>query len=532
MGNLDQFGTVTIKSTGNGQLRVNRMLALEVYGGSSDIATIVIGLASDGMHLLTGEQLAVGDSSVLDIRFKNLIAGTVRGTIASVKELTRSELFEVWLEFEAEFGGPEFGEIHNYVETGRLPQVESAVKPDLKSQLELESLTSSELGRLEALAKISALFNASSNLADVIDIAVKTLVEVTGAERGMLLLDRGGSSMEVNSFHCVGVDVDHRYSRTVVNHVLETGQPLLTCEASGDSRLGNGESKSLSVMGTRSVLCVPVRASGRDFGFFYLDSSVKAGVFDQVELDLTTVLAGMAASSLSRAEQFAEIVQGEKMSAFGLMMTGIIHELNNPLCTILSVGELLNDGGDELTQSLVDETKRCRDLVRSLLDAARSETSLQLEPLCLKETLAKTIKLVRSQFDSEGVELICELDETDCQILGSPDRISQVIINLAVNALQEVRNLEGAQVRIRVYAGDGRAYLTVADNGSGVSTINMAKLFDPFFTTKGQGEGTGLGLAVTHRIVTEHGGQIEVTNRSEGGALFSVTFPLLNALRG
>ena len=531
VGSTEQETELGLDSAGADQLRVGRMLSLEVHGGSFGVATLVIGLSSKGLHLLTGEQLSVGDICVLELKFKNVLSAQVRATVASINRLTDSPLSEIWLDFDEEFGGSAFAEVRDYLETGRLPDMEPPTKSDLKAQLELASLTSSELGRLAALAEISALFNSKPSQAEVIDSAVKTLVEVTGAERGMLLLDRGGETMDVTAFHCVGVDVDHRYSRTVLNHVVETGQPLLTCEASGDNRLGNGESKSLSMMGTRSVLCVPVRTLEQDYGFFYLDSSVKAGVFDQVELDITTVLAGMAASSLSRTENFAKGVQKEKMAAFGLMMTGIIHELNNPLCTILSVGELLNDEGDELTQSLVNEAKRCRDLVRSLLDAARPESSLQLEPLCLKQISEKTIKIFRSQFSSESVKLMVELEASDCRILGSPDRISQIIINLAINALQEVRNRDSGEVTIRVFAREGRVCLVVADNGGGITRAHKAKLFDPFFTTKGEGEGTGLGLAVTHRIVAEHGGQIEVSDRAEGGSMFSVSFPPLSLVR-
>lgn len=504
-------------------VRINRVLAVEIVGEDPSLRRFVVDISATGFRMVSEKRPQAGDWVKVRLLPKNLDAFIVTARVIWVREVGSSGLFEAGYQLDEVESAEAFDNFLRYLDSERLliaPQ--GAPSLSFEEQMQLGSITSVELKRLGVLARICELFNSSYNLSEVMEMVLRVLVEATGAERSLLLLDRGGPELEVPVAYGLDAEPNRKYSTNVVERVMGSKEPLLSVDVSRDERLRG--STSLRLLGTRSILCVPVRTQTRDFGLLYLDNAVRAGVFTEAELQLCSIIAGLAAAALERAEYFSRLVQGEKMAALGTMMAGIVHELRNPLCSIIAVGELLKEQDRELAGTLVEEALRCRDLVGQLMDTARTDTG-GYGPVDLAELVRSTLVLVGKQFQACAVELEVSLDESVPAVQGNADHLRQVLINLLSNALYEVRRQEGGRVEVRLLEQEGSVLLVVGDNGSGIPPHNLTRVFDPFFTTKPRGEGTGLGLAITHRIVADHGGSINAVTRAAGGALFTVELP-------
>jgi len=236
---------------------------------------------------------------------------------------------------------------------------------------------------------------------------------------------------------------------------------------------------------------------------------------------------------LRRAQH--ELVQHEKLSAMGEMLAGLAHELNNPLAGILGIAECIKmdlaESDDpkvrELCESMVGplviESLRARDLVRNLLHFARQSTE-QLDSVQLLGAVDVAIGLRRHAFSQ--AEKAVDVDVAhDLYVVAQAQKLQHVIINIANNALDALRDGDGTTLRI-VARRDGDSVLVIfEDEGSGFR--HPDRVFDPFYTTKTVGSGTGLGLALVHRFVQEFGGVISADNAPGGGA--RVTIRLQNS---
>jgi len=173
-------------------------------------------------------------------------------------------------------------------------------------------------------------------------------------------------------------------------------------------------------------------------------------------------------------------------------------------------------------QNLLDEVGRIDRIIRTLLDYSRPK-SVSLRPLDVNEAASKTADLVNSQGVLKNVGLRLDLAPGVPAIAADPGQLSQVIINLILNARDSLGG-EG-EITISTSDGSGEVTVTVRDNGPGIVPEIRDKIFDPFFTTKDPGHGTGLGLSVSARIVEAFGGRIDVISEPGKGAAFSLVFP-------
>jgi len=226
-----------------------------------------------------------------------------------------------------------------------------------------------------------------------------------------------------------------------------------------------------------------------------------------------------------------QLAQSDKMSSLGQMLSGVAHELNNPLATILGYAQLLaSTCRDERLAGkmgvLYDEARRCQRIVQNLLSFAR-----QREPertsISLNEVVRSVIGLMRYQMKVDDVKLEAELNSELPAILGDAHQLQQVIVNLLSNGRQAIREDAAAgTIRLRTACAGPNVRLEIADDGPGVPESIRRRIFDPFFTTKAEGKGTGLGLALVYGIVAAHGGTIELLSPSGGGATFAITLPI------
>ena len=229
---------------------------------------------------------------------------------------------------------------------------------------------------------------------------------------------------------------------------------------------------------------------------------------------------------------YHQLLQAEKMAALGQTVSGVAHELNNPLATILTWSERLSSRAvDDVTkrgiQTILSESERAAKIVRNLLTFARKRHTTRAM-IDLNLIVRETLSLRAYEQRVSNVRAIEALANGLPQVFADPHHVKQVLLNLIVNAEQAMLAARGrGTLVIRTWHDTGKdlVVLEVNDDGPGVPDSVQAKIFDPFFTTKAVGQGTGLGLTVAYAIVQEHGGRIRVNSEMEHGASFFVEFP-------
>ena len=236
----------------------------------------------------------------------------------------------------------------------------------------------------------------------------------------------------------------------------------------------------------------------------------------------------------------AKMLQTEKMAALGQLVSGIAHELNNPLTAIMGYAQLLLGHGLQNSQlaeanSVYQEAERARRIVKNLLYFAR-ENKPQRTRVDVNEIVERTIALRSYELRVEDIIVECDLAPGLPHTMADPYQLQQVILNLVVNAEQallEDRGQGHVWVRTRhSFHGNGRRtgetiVLEVSDDGPGIPPAIASRIFDPFFTTKAAGLGTGLGLSIVYGIVHQHGGEVTFENQPGGGARFAIELPVV-----
>lgn len=229
----------------------------------------------------------------------------------------------------------------------------------------------------------------------------------------------------------------------------------------------------------------------------------------------------------------AQLIQNEKMAAVGQLVSGVAHELNNPLTSIAGLSELLleqervPEDAREHLRVIHEQADRAGRIVANLLTFARKGTP-ELAAIDLDDVAQRTTLLIQAELKLRGIAL--ERASGDPAIVrGDRYEIQQVLLNLLTNAVHALSSLPpGVPRRIRVETGrEGeRAFVRVADTGLGIPPALISQIFTPFFTTKQPGQGTGLGLSISYGIVESHGGRLSYAPAEGGGSVFTVLLPL------
>lgn len=233
------------------------------------------------------------------------------------------------------------------------------------------------------------------------------------------------------------------------------------------------------------------------------------------------------------ANQRDMLFQNEKMSALGELLAGVAHELNNPLSIVVGHSLMLREEtNDADTLRRIDKisnaAERSAKIVKTFLAMARQQPT-RMEPVNIHAVLATAIDVADFGKQQDGVEIVSQLPEDLPEILADADQITQVVINLIINAGQAIGTSGvGNRVEVSSRADNSGDFIEIiiADNGPGIPENIRARIFEPFFTTKSVGDGTGIGLAFCHRIIHSHGGQIRLDPQTGRGSRFSIRLPL------
>jgi|GEM_PF-2537234 len=244
-----------------------------------------------------------------------------------------------------------------------------------------------------------------------------------------------------------------------------------------------------------------------------------------------TGMVSVAVDLTEQVESERRLMQSAKLAAIGELVAGVAHELNNPLTVVKTVATLLESELDgeaaEDARAIREHADRAAHIVRGLLHFAR-QTPHTRAPTDLNEVVGRVCRFREGGLRAQGVALHTAFAPGLPRTLADASQLEQVVLNLLTNAEQAIVSGEGrGHVTVTTEAGEGTLRFHVEDDGPGIPEADLTRVFDPFFTTRAVGEGTGLGLAVSHGIVSEHGGTIGVRSGAGGGAVFTVEIPVV-----
>jgi PAS domain S-box-containing protein len=234
-----------------------------------------------------------------------------------------------------------------------------------------------------------------------------------------------------------------------------------------------------------------------------------------------------------KTRQRDALYQSEKINALGGLLAGVAHELNNPLSVVVGQALLLSETvSDPKIQRRAERigtaAQRCSRIVKTFLAMARQSAPVRAE-VDLNEVIQAALDITTYSLRSANVEVTCELDEDLPAVWGDADQLTQVLMNLVVNAEQAMTDQVGPRklkIVSRRQKARKRVQVIIEDNGAGIPPDVRSRIFEPYFTTKEFGVGTGIGLAMSHGIIQAHNGTVEVESAPGSGASFTISLPV------
>ena len=429
------------------------------------------------------------------------------------------------------------------------------------------------MGNLKVLYRLAAALGSQFTVDQVLDVVMDLIFETVQADRGIALLydqphgelrphvvrrrdesvTRYDPASVMDAMDAAADDPDAadpiHASQTIINHVVNTGQGVLSTNAMADQRFSSG--KSVHDLGIRSAMCVPIKARRLDtrvneeidvfssrveenelLGVLYIDSSVRNYTYSVEQLRLITAIGLQAGLAIQNAKLYRQGLQAERMAAIGETTAALSHSIKNILQALrggASVVEMGLKRGD-LNQlrkgwEVVDRNlERVYNLTMNLLayGKPRKPQRRLIQPRSL---IDDCLELLAPLAARKGVMAVAEVADDQPAVPLDPDGLHQVLMNLLTNALDAVEEGRGlVRVGCRYDAEQKRTVLTVADNGKGIHKNMTGHLFELFHSTKGN-RGTGLGLPVAKKIVEEHEGTLDVRSRPGEGTTFTITLP-------
>ena len=294
--------------------------------------------------------------------------------------------------------------------------------------------------------------------------------------------------------------------------------------------------------GLESAYVVTLWSKERLIGGLVVGSRV-AREFTAADISLLIAVGSQISNAIDRSRLYLEtrqayenlrrtqeqLLHSEKLAAVGQLISGVAHELNNPLTAILGYSQLLTASGEigpralGYVDKLYKQAQRTHRIVQNLLSFARQHKPERV-PVNVNAIVEDTLALRDYDLRMSQIQVSLELSETLPEVSADPHQLQQVFLNLinnAVDAILEVGTV--GELRVRTGVEENQVLIEFTDSGPGVK--DASRVFDPFYTTKPVGKGTGLGLSICYGIITEHGGRILVKNAPQRGATFRIELP-------
>jgi signal transduction histidine kinase len=407
------------------------------------------------------------------------------------------------------------------------------------------------------LANLSVMYQATQAISHILDTdtllpqILQLVFESIGADRGAILLADETGDLVPKAVRWKGeAEPDERMtiSRSIVDHVREAGQGVITSDAPADERFGPAQ--SIVDFGIREAICVPIQGRHTTLGVLYADIRASdefvaegplrgkpKGKFTNEHLMLMVAIGHQAGLAIENTDFYQAKIQAERLAAVGQTIATLSHHIKNILQGIRGGSYLIDMGLNEKDETIVrrgwtivekNQTK-IYNLVMDMLSFSK-EREPALEPADLNETVSDVVELMQSRAEELGVALRWQPGSNLTDVLIDPEGIHRAVLNIVTNAIDASEEAQGALVTITTAWDEGTstAKVVVADNGVGIPDDELESIFQIFASTKGT-RGTGLGLPVSRKIVREHGGDIVVTSEIGRGSRFVIELPMRRA---
>lgn len=381
---------------------------------------------------------------------------------------------------------------------------------------------------LAFLYRISQRLSTQRNLPSLLEILLDELMENLPASRAYIQLHddiNGGTTQCVSRSRQPGL-LPPPVSQTLVDHVMSTRGSVMTSNAADDQRFDNSD--SIIAHQIKAAICVPLTSHDTVFGVIYADADAQPMPFTPTHLQLMSVVGQVAGAAVENLILTDKQIHQERLAAIGQAVSATSHDMRNILMGISGGAELLElanqnqnwERAAKATRLIRNSLKRFESLVESLLTCAR-KTDLSMEDASLIALLNEVIESVEVEAEKRNVRIRVENRLVERVSLDA-HQVHRVLLNLINNALDAMAG--GGVLNIEILAEENANIVRVRDTGTGISPEDMSRVGQAFFTTK-KGQGTGLGLAVCHRIMEQHGGRLLLESCPGEGTTATLVFP-------
>jgi signal transduction histidine kinase/pSer/pThr/pTyr-binding forkhead associated (FHA) protein len=407
-----------------------------------------------------------------------------------------------------------------------------------------------------ALANLSVMYEASQAVSHILDIdqllerIMELIFQSIEADRGCIMVRKPESHLFEPKAIRWRDDTDHRekivLSRTIMEHVLREKQGILVSDASRDERFNTGQ--SIVRFGIREVICVPMKGRHETLGVLYLDTRSTAreavarssltGKFTEDHLALAIAIGHQAALAVEETRYHQAMVQAERLAAIGQTIAALSHHIKNILQGLRSGSEILKMGLTEKDEGMLQQGWRIveknqgkiYDLVMDMLSYSKEREPV-VEESDLNQVVRDVLELLAGRAKEIGAKVETRLDPDLPPIQVDPEGLHRALLNILGNAFDAVEERKSPLVAVvtKRDPDEGWVRILVLDNGPGIPPDKQADIFKPFVSTKGA-KGTGLGLAVSRKILREHGGDIQVQSQPGKSTTFLLRLPIRSPL--
>ena len=397
----------------------------------------------------------------------------------------------------------------------------------------------------EAVHTTSHILDLDQLLEKIMDLIFKTIA----ADRGCIMLKHPESTLlepkALRWRQSHPLDEKMTISRTIMDHVLKNRQGIIVSDAARDERFNSGQ--SIVRFGIREAICVPMKGRHETLGVLYLDTAIAPrdavdgplipSRFTEDHLKLAIAIAHQAALAVEDTRYHQAMVQAERLAAIGQAIAALSHHIKNILQGLKSGSEVLKlglqDKDDAMLQQgwkIVEKNQgKIYDLVMDMLGYSK-EREPALQSTDLNNIVRDVLELQNGRAKELNAALEPKLGATLPEVAIDPEGIHRALLNVVANALDAVEGRPAPKVLVTT-ALEGSEWIEcmVSDNGLGIPAEKITDIFKPFVSSKGS-RGTGLGLAVSRKILREHGGDIVVTSQVGKGSKFVLRIPLKSPL--
>jgi signal transduction histidine kinase len=387
------------------------------------------------------------------------------------------------------------------------------------------------VARLELIMEVSRVINSTLNLEPLLHNITQIAAKLTATEASsILLLDKKTGELHFET----AIGVKERevkpmvvpLDNSIAGWVVKEGKPLLIPDVRKDPRHYH-QADDTTKFSTRSILGIPLRVKDKVIGVLEVLNKIDDREFTQDDVETLTTLAAQAAIAIENARLFQQ----------SDLLSEVVHELRTPLTSIRGYSKMLliaegiaQEKKLEFAETIHREAIRLGQMINDFLDLARLEsgrTYMAQEPVNMTEVISETLAILQPQAAERQVSIALQAPETLPTIIGDPDRLKQVMVNLVSNAVKY--NHEGGRVDIEAKVREDELNVAVKDTGRGIAEEDLPHVFEKFYRVDDpdlQAKGTGLGLPIAKHIVEVHGGTISVQSVRGQGSTFAFTLPL------